>query len=106
MRLRRGAAWWQVPAAIVLAAVTWQITSLSASSGIDPSWRVALHLAWTDNIHFGPDFAWTYGPLGFLAFPIAAGPGTLVAAFVFVALGQIAFASVLLWRTARTFTVA
>jgi len=82
---RFAAAWWQVPAAILLAAVTWRTTSLLAEAGLDNSWEQALHLTWTRGVHFGTGFAWTYGPLGFLAFPRAVDGGTLAAAVLFVA---------------------
>jgi hypothetical protein len=72
-----------VPFVSVLVGVaTWQIASLAAATGTDQSWRVALHLTWTRNIHFGSGFIWTYGPLGFLSFTVAVAGSTLVAALV------------------------
>jgi hypothetical protein len=35
--------------------------------GLDPSWRLALHLAVQQGMTFGRDIAFTYGPLGFLS---------------------------------------
>jgi hypothetical protein len=35
--------------------------------GLDPSWMIALQLANHENLTFGNDFIFTYGPLGFLA---------------------------------------
>jgi hypothetical protein len=101
---RVAAAWWQVPAAILLAAVTWRTTSLLAEAGLDNSWEQALHLTWTRGVHFGTGFAWTYGPLGFLAFPRAVDGGTLAAAVLFVALVQICLCYLLLRRGAPVFT--
>lgn len=87
-------------AAIVLTLLTWHVASLVAQAGVDPSWRVALHLAHVRGIDFGPDFVWTYGPLGFLAFPIAVDGGTLAAAVAFVLATQAALAYVLVRRGA------
>src|SRR2546429_4022938 len=97
---QRVAAWWRLPGAILLAAVTWRVTSLAASAGLDESWQQALHLTWTRDIHFGPDFVWAYGPLGFLAFPRAVNGGTLIASLAFVALGQIVLCYLLFRRVA------
>jgi hypothetical protein len=98
--MRRAAAAWAVPAAVLVAAASWQNASLRARAGIDPSWEIALHLTWTRGISFGGGFAWTYGPLGFLAFPIAVSGGTLIASFVAVALAEIALAYLLIRRAA------
>lgn len=35
-------------------------------NGIDPSWRIAINLAHQQNLKFGEDFIFTYGPLGYL----------------------------------------
>ena len=75
-------------AALVLTLLTWQTVSIVAHAGVDPSWRVALHLAHLQGIQYGPDFVWTYGPLGYLAFPLAVSGGTLAAALVCVLLAQ------------------
>ena len=36
---------------------------------MDPSWRAILDYAHQQNLQFGTDLAYTYGPLGFLVFP-------------------------------------
>lgn len=46
-------------------------------------------------VDYGDGFTWTYGPLGFLAFPIAVSGWTLVAAFAYVAATRIALAYLL-----------
>jgi len=93
-----------VPVASVLVGVaTWQLMSLAADTGTDQSWRVALHLTWTRTIHFGPGFVWTYGPLGFLSFPIAVAGSTLVAAFVFSAAAWLLLSYLVVRRGAAAF---
>lgn len=74
--------------ALLLTLVTWQTASVVAQAGLDPSWRVALHLAHLQGVAFGPDFVWTYGPLGYLAFPLAVGGGTLAASLASVIVVQ------------------
>lgn len=36
-------------------------------SGLDGSWKMALHVAWEKQFIYGSDFVFTYGPLGFLS---------------------------------------
>jgi hypothetical protein len=88
--------------AVLLALLTWQVASLLAQAGVDPSWRVALHLAHLRDVRFGPDFVWTYGPLGFLAFPVAVSGGTLAAGVAFVFATQAGLAYVLVRRAGAT----
>jgi len=91
---------WPLVAAVALAATTWHISSLVATSGIDPSWQVGLHLAVARRLGFGSGFTWTYGPLGFLGFPLAVTGWTLVLSFLFVAVASIALAWLLVRRAA------
>ena len=39
-------------------------------SGLDPSWVVGLNLAFLENLQFGKDIIFTFGPLGFLWEPM------------------------------------
>jgi hypothetical protein len=39
---------------------------LIPSEGLDPSYDIAIHLAYTYHLVFGKDFVFTFGPLGFL----------------------------------------
>lgn len=39
------------------------------TSGLDPSWSIGINAAISNNLQFGPDIAFTYGPLGFLFTP-------------------------------------
>ena len=92
-----------VIAALALTLLTWQTVSIVARAGVDPSWRVALHLAHLQGIQYGPDFVWTYGPLGYLAFPLAVSGGTLAAALVCVLLAQTGLAYLLVRRSSAVF---
>jgi len=39
------------------------------SSGLDPSWVIGINIAASENMQFGPEIAFTFGPLGFLYIP-------------------------------------
>jgi len=39
------------------------------SSGLDPSWVIGINIAASDNLQFGQDIAFTFGPLGYLYNP-------------------------------------
>jgi hypothetical protein len=53
--------------------------------GVDLSWHVALHQAFTDGLRYGRDIVFTYGPLGFLGRPTPFVGPTSALAFVSVA---------------------
>jgi hypothetical protein len=54
--------------------VTWLFPRLfyvGISSGLDPSWKLSLHMAYSQGLIWGRDFVFTYGPLGFLSSRLA-----------------------------------
>ena len=52
-------------------------------TGLDPSWRAALHLAAANRIAWGTDLVFTYGPLGFLTVPWPIYGPTSILAIIF-----------------------
>jgi hypothetical protein len=69
------------------------------TTGLDPSWAYALNLAHAQNLIFGRDVIFTFGPLGYLFYPV---PG-LAAPFPAFALGWAVHAlfllgAFLIWR--------
>ncbi len=42
-------------------------------TGLDPSWIFAINYFFDNNFIFGRDVIWTYGPLGFLSYPLNVG---------------------------------
>jgi hypothetical protein len=58
-----------LPIAAAITLLAWPIAYRPITTGLDPSWREALHLAVSDGLRFGTDFVFTYGPLGFLSLP-------------------------------------
>lgn len=99
---RLWATWWPLPVGIAIAAITWPVVSLVPTNGLDPSWRIALHMAAARGIDFG-DIAFTYGPLGYLAVPLNAEPGTLVPALAWMAVLQAGLASLVIVAARRSF---
>lgn len=58
---------------LVLAFFTvWSFPALlyNASYGLDPSWVIAIHMAKIQHLAWGTDLIFTYGPLGYLLYPI------------------------------------
>jgi len=93
--------WWPLGVAAVIAFATWPVGSVTPANGLDPSWRIALHMAVAQGVDFGR-IAFTYGPLGFLEAPVNAEPHTLVPAFVWIALLQVGLAYLVIESARRT----
>jgi hypothetical protein len=53
----------------LITALAWPFLDLPATTGLDRSWQIGLHLASWMDLRQGVDFVFTYGPLGFLAVP-------------------------------------
>lgn len=92
---------WPLVVAVVIAFATWPVGSVVPQNGLDPSWRIALHMAVAQGVDFGR-IAFTYGPLGFLEAPVNAEPHTLVPSFAWIALLQVAFAYLVIESARRT----
>jgi len=45
-------------------------TLVGVQGGMEPSWVLGIHMAKIQNFVWGTDIIWTYGPLGYLLFPI------------------------------------
>jgi hypothetical protein len=86
----------------VIAFLAWPITSPVPGAGPDASWVAGLYMALGNGLQFGPDFVFTYGPLGFLEQPALYDNGLWVVAFLYRALIYVSLASVLLWATRRS----
>jgi hypothetical protein len=54
----------------LIALLAWPVTLRPANATLDESWQIALHLAAARQLQHGVDIVFTYGPLGFLGFPI------------------------------------
>lgn len=56
-------------AVAVVGLASWPQHARREDLGLDPGWRAGLHLAAKQRLDYGPDFAYVYGPLGFLTRP-------------------------------------
>jgi len=59
------------------------VTVRMPSAGLDPSWMLALEQARRQRLRFGSQLVFTYGPWGFLDYPVALGRFSLLAATAF-----------------------
>ncbi len=90
--------------AVAIAWLTWPVqTVIPDETGVDPSWRAGLSMAWQQSLDYGTDIVFTYGPLGFLADPYLYFPPTAALAGLYVGLLQVAIAGSLLWTARATF---
>jgi hypothetical protein len=90
---------------VLLAALTWPIESQVPTVGPDASWVAGLYMALQNGLHFGTQFVFTYGPLGFLEHPALYDGGLWCVAFLYRALIYAALATSLVWAARRALPV-
>jgi hypothetical protein len=96
---------WNVPfwaIGIVVALITWRLSFGLPAIGIDGSWIGGLYMAAHDGRDFGTQIVFTYGPLGFLAFPDLWYSDLAALAFVYGAAIYFAFSCTLIWVLSRS----
>lgn len=86
--------------AAFLTLLAWPLGTQRIESGLDASWKAALHMAAKEQLAFGRDVAFPYGPLGFLTAPDLYFPSTGLIAIAF----HIAVAGVLSYAVVRLLT--
>jgi hypothetical protein len=87
---------------LALAVTSWPVLGITAGPGLDPSWRIALHMAASRGLDFGREVVFTYGPLGFLSQPVFVTPTTGLAALLFVFVAHLGLCAVMLRSLLRT----
>jgi hypothetical protein len=90
----------------LIALATWELLPLGVAGGLDPSAVNGVNLAADLGLSQGNEFAWTYGPLGFLEEPSVAGEWTAALGVLYTALVRVALATSLLWAARRSFGIA
>lgn len=75
---------------------SWDPINLSPITGLDSSWAVGLAMAFVHHIEWGPNMAFTYGPLGFLSQPTLFFGSTAALAGLFLLVIDVAMFSALL----------
>ncbi len=88
---------------VVVAIVSWPVAVSAPGGGFDPSWQVGLHLAAHEHLRFGQEIIYTYGPLGFLRFPLLAYADLARLAFLYSALVHAGLGVSLVWALRRSF---
>lgn len=87
-------------AALVLLVISWASQTLAPGAGLDASWRASLNMAIVDELVWGRDLIFTYGPLGFLYLPDHWYAETWTLGFIYRVCAEFALLAVL-WHTAR-----
>ena len=87
---------------LVVVALSWPFRSLPLFT-MDVSWQLGLHQAATQGLRFGQDLVFTYGPLGFLAWPTPFTGATSTLAFIVSAAIYVAMVALLLGAARRMF---
>jgi hypothetical protein len=88
--------------AALLVALTWPLTSARPSTGPDSSWTAGLYMALDEGLHFGTQFVFAYGPLGFLEQPVLYDSGLWVVAILYRAAVYLGLATALLWSARKS----
>jgi hypothetical protein len=89
--------------AVAIAWLTWPVETLIPETGLDPSWRAGLSMASLQSLEFGKELTFSYGPLGYLAYPYLYFPVTAALAGLYVGVLQAAIAGSLLWAARASF---
>jgi hypothetical protein len=87
--------------AFVIALITWRPLQVRPESGFDPSWVTGLVMASHQGLDFGTQVIFTYGPLGFLRFPLVMYGGLSVLSTLYVVAVRVGFAATVLWAARR-----
>ncbi|HVB66173.1 MAG TPA: hypothetical protein VND01_00590 [Candidatus Acidoferrales bacterium] len=67
-----------------------------ANFGLDPSWVIAVHMAKIQHLTWGSDLVFTYGPLGYLLYPININHDTWSQAFFYTIISHILLFTILI----------
>jgi hypothetical protein len=88
---------------LLLAVITWNVSLAAPSVGLDGSWIAGISMATHGGFHYGTEFVFSYGPLGFLALPLIFYSGFGVLSLLYLSLLYIAFCIALVWALRRHF---
>ena len=81
--------------------LSWDLSFVPPFQGVDGSWQAALQLSAHNNLQWGPEVVYTYGPLGFLNLPILYFQDQAVLALLYGAGLHLALSIVLVWSLRR-----
>ncbi|MCB0996383.1 MAG: hypothetical protein KDB21_14905 [Acidimicrobiales bacterium] len=92
--------WRAITGACAAAALGWPALDYVPRAALDPSWQLGLSLAHHENVSFGEDVVFNYGPLGFVTVPNLAG-GWLFGAALAGTFALLVVTGAALYATAR-----
>lgn len=87
---------------IVVGLLAWPIVIAPPTAGLDASWISGLYMAVHDGRDFGTEIVFSYGPLGFLAWPALWYPELGALAFVYSSAVFLLLSCTLVWTMSRS----
>jgi hypothetical protein len=85
--------------------VSWSPILTTPRAGLDPSWALSLQMAAVEHLHWGTEFIFGYGPLGFLRFPFVANAWPAVLSGLYLVAIKLALAVSVVWIARRRFNL-
>jgi hypothetical protein len=86
---------------VLAALLTWSASIDPPSVGLDASWFAGITMATHEGLRYGEELIFSYGPLGFLALPLAWYSGLAALSFVYLAALYLGFSIALVWALRR-----
>jgi hypothetical protein len=86
---------------LLLALLTWSVALQAPSVGLDASWIAGISMATHGGLHYGTEFIFSYGPLGFVALPQVYYPTFGLLSLLWLGTVYIAFCVTLIWVMRR-----
>lgn len=87
---------------LVISILTWFVAISDPDTGLDQGWIAGMYMGIEHGIRFGPDFVFTYGPLGFLNFATDWYVGLANLAYVWLAALHVALSCLLVAALRRS----
>ena len=87
---------------LTLFALTAQATVLPVAAIGDTSFMIGMQIAVTEHMQWGKDIVWTYGPLGYLDFPVIAVGARWAESALVIGAFHLLFICVVAWLLVRT----
>jgi hypothetical protein len=94
---------WVLGALVV--ALSWRRVYILPGFGLDASWSLALQMAAVERLHWGTEFIFNYGPLGFLRIPLVAHTWPAILSMIYLVVIRFALAVSVVHIIRRRFNV-
>ncbi len=86
---------------LLLAVLTWNVQLAPPSVGLDASWIAGISMATHAGLHYGTEFVFSYGPLGFVVLPLAFYGGFGLFSLLYLCALYIGLCVILVWALRR-----